>query len=716
MRQSCACLNTRGNDRLAAGPTRTGCRTRGSRIRVWLLVAAVAGCVAAAVGCDRPSSDAAHSDPRSGKAGTPKMIVIGMDGLDPRLAGAMMDAGDLPNFDRLRREGGFRPLGTSIPPQSPVAWASFITGANPGVHGIFDFIHRDPADQCRPFYAAAETVPSEDGWEVGDHRVPLTFWPFNHDPTQTLLRREGTPFWDYLDARGIPTRVYAIPADYPPSPSHHGHHCCLSGMGTPDLLGSYGTYQHFAEDGPWEPREENGGIRARLRFRDDTARAALRGPANTFLKQKDPPPSTIDFVIHRDPRADAAVIDIQGQRILLSEGEWSDWVQLNFRLEMPSFMPDQTVSGICQFYLREVAPNFRLYVTPINIDPSAPATPISEPPEFVERISDELGLFYTSGFQEDRNARMNELFDDEEYRRQTDDVLAERLRLLDYAMDEFEEGLLFFYFSSTDLQAHIFWWDSDDPHPVRSPEDARRYHEVVKDVYRRMDGVLGDVLERFGDEATVVVMSDHGFANFRRQFHLNRWLRDNGYIAPADCEDLLGLYPDRVGVDWSRTRAYGLGLNGLYLNLKGRERDGIVERGEEREALIRELIAGLEAVRDEDGRAVIRRVYRADEVYRGEATALAPDLIIGYDRDYRTAWTTALGEIPADEPVISDNTSAWSADHCMAAEVVPGVLFANRPIAVEAPSLVDIAPTILAEFGVPVPETMEGRRVLGVGD
>jgi len=633
----------------------------------------------------------------------PTVVVLGFDGMDPVLCERMMDAGQLPNLDRMRKLGGYRPLGTTIPPQSPVAWASFITGANPGVHGIFDFIHRDPTRQCSPFYAAAETVVGKEGWDVGEYRVPLTFWPFEHQPTQTLLRRGGTPFWDYLDEAGVPTWIYDIPANYPPSTSHHGHVCCLAGMGVPDLLGGYGTYQHFSED-TFRVKTEGGGIRKPLIFKNDAATGTLTGPSNTVLK--DPKSVEVKFQIFRHPGKPTARIELQGQSVVLKEGEWSEWHKVDFALEMPSFLPDSHVSGIVRFYLQEVRPNFRLYVTPVNIDPSDPGEQkITEPQEFITEISDELGLFYTAGFQEDHKALSNKVFVDEEYHKQVDHVLLERYNMLGYALKQHEDGLLFFYFSSTDLQAHMFWWDSDEKHPLRTPEEARKYHGVIVDLYRQMDQVVGDVWERYGDGATILVMSDHGFCNFRRQFNLNTWLRDNGYVQPGNCKSLLNPRRGRL-VDWNTTKAYGLGLNGLYVNLVGRERDGIVGPTK-REALLDEIAEKLLAVRDpENGRPVIAHVYRRDEVYCGPLASTAPDLIIGYHRGYRASWATTLGDI-TDE-IISDNDSAWSADHCIAADQVPGVIFSNKPILRDQPSLVDMAPTVLELFGVRTPSTMEG--------
>lgn len=632
-----------------------------------------------------------------------KVIIIGIDGMDPRLCEKLMAAGELGNFARMRDAGGYHRLGSSIPPQSPVAWANFITGAGPGVHGIFDFIHRNPERQCAPYYAAAETIPALDGWEVGEHKIPLAFWPFNHQPAETVLRREGTPFWDYLDEAGIPAWFYDIPSNYPPSPSRYGHVCCLSGLGVPDLLGSYGTYQHFSEKTIVD-RNEAGGLRKPLVFRNNVAKAKLIGPDNIYLQK--PTATTVEFIIYRHPSEPTARIEFQDQTVVLKEGEWSDWRKVDFELQMPPFLPNESVSGICRFYLQEAHPDFTLYVTPINIDPSDPGgQKITEPANFITRLSDKLGLFYTTGFQEDHKALANKIFTDEEFRQQADYVLEERLNLLDYALEHYDDGVLFFYFSSTDVQAHMFWWDSDEKHPVRSADDAKKYANVISDLYKKMDNTVGNIARQYGDEATILVLSDHGFCNFRRQFNLNTWLRDNGYLNPPNAKSLLDPRRGRL-VDWSRTKAYGMGLNGLYLNLAGREREGIVRSGE-RDALLNEIREKLLAVRDPaDGRPVIVQVDRADQAYSGPQVSKAPDLIVGYHRGYRASWATTLGDM--SEEVFSDNDSAWSADHCMASSQLPGVVFSNRAILRQNPSLVDLAPTILQEFGVEPPGTMTG--------
>jgi predicted AlkP superfamily phosphohydrolase/phosphomutase len=165
-----------------------------------------------------------------------------------------------------------------------------------------------------------------------------------------------------------------------------------------------------------------------------------------------------------------------------------------------------------------------------------------------------------------------------------------------------------------------------------------------------------------------------------------------------------------ANVDWSRTRAYGLGLNGLYLNLRGREREGIVQPGTEADALMAEIKNQLLAERDAANKLpVITRVDLAKEAYQGPYAQDGPDMLVGYNRGYRAGWQTILGAFPPE--VLEDNTNPWSGDHCMDFTLVPGVLLSNRTISAQNPALTDIAPTILAEFGITKPKDMMGQSV-----
>jgi predicted AlkP superfamily phosphohydrolase/phosphomutase len=366
-------------------------------------------------------------------------------------------------------------------------------------------------------------------------------------------------------------------------------------------------------------------------------------------------------------------------------------------------MPDEKVSGICRFYLQSIDPVCRLYVTPINTDPSDPAIKLSEPENFITNISKDLGLFYTTGFQEDHKALSNGVFSEDEFITQAGMVLQERINLLNYALQSYDNGLFYFYFSSTDMQSHMLWWDLAEKHPTRSMDEARYYFSYIQNLYQEMDKILGNILSRFDKDILVLVMSDHGFGSFKRQFNLNRWLRENGYLNPPNATSLFS------DVDWSKTSAYGLGINSLYLNLKGREIYGIVKPGQEQEDLMNELILKLQSVKDIDGKPVIRTVHRAAQAYRGKAMEFAPDLVIGYFRPYRASWSTCLGGMTED--ILSDNHSAWAADHCADVMEVPGILFSNRPVNASIPSLIDLAPTVLTSFGLKSPSSMEGKNI-----
>jgi predicted AlkP superfamily phosphohydrolase/phosphomutase len=366
-----------------------------------------------------------------------------------------------------------------------------------------------------------------------------------------------------------------------------------------------------------------------------------------------------------------------------------------------------SVEGISRFYFKQAHPRFELYVSPVNLDPRNPALPLSTPAGYSKELAEEIGgPFYTQGIAEDTKALSAGVFNDAEYLQQSREVLNEHRRIFDKEFPKFKNGLFFFYFSSLDLNAHMLWRAMDEHHPNHTPESAA-YAGAIEQFYTQMDQVLGEVWPKVDEHTTLLVLSDHGFAPFYRSFNLNTWLLQNGYLKLKDGAD-----PEQgeyfTNVDWAHTRAYGLGLNGLYLNLRGREKDGIVAPGAEAEALLKELTEKLLTVRD-SGHTVITRVDSAEQAYSGVHTALAPDLIVGYNRGYRAGWKTVLGAFTRD--VLEDNLNPWSGDHCMDYTLVPGVVLSNRPMAAAAPALTDIAPTILAEFGIAKPQSMIGHSI-----
>lgn len=621
----------------------------------------------------------------------PKVIVLGFDGLDPELTRQLIDEGRLPNFARLEAMGGFTRLETTIPPHSPVAWSSFVTGMDPGGHGIFDFLHRDPETMI-PYSSTAAASSGGRFLEVGRWQFPLTSGDYEQF-------RHGTPFWEVLEEHGVRTTVVRMPANFPVSGTASRE---LSGMGTSDLLGTDGTFTFYTSE-LFADREISGGDIVELDIYDNVVEAELLGPDNPLLRE--PVKLTAPFTVYLDPETESAKIELGDQQIVLRVGEWSDWLEVDFEM-----MPTQHLRGICRMYLRALEPEFELYVSPIDHDPMSPAAPISTPPDFAAELAEAVDRFYTEGMPEDTKTLTEGVFTPEEFLAQAkiagDEVAEQYGYVLDRYLEQ-EGGFLFYYFGNVDQIGHVRWRSRDPEHPAYDPEADAVHEDLIPTLYEGLDLIVGQTLDRLEAEAglgdggatepLLLVMSDHGFASWRRAFHLNAWLLDRGYLA-ARTEDAYADEGFLLNVDWDATRAYGIGFSGLYVNLRGRERDGTVTAAE-RLDLVRELKEELLAVVDpETGEPAITEVHLREDYAFQDRTAIGPDLVVGYAKGYRGATESASGEVVGE--VFSDNDSAWSGDHMMDHRTVPGVLLVSRPLDRPARGIVDLAASILAEYGV----------------
>ena len=612
-------------------------------------------------------------------AAAPRVLVLGFDGFDYGLTRDLMAQGRMPNFSRLAAKGSFAPLGSSIPPQSPVAWSTFITGRDPGVHGIFDFVHRDPKTMT-PYMSTTRT-------ESG-RKVALGNWliPLSSQQTQSL--RGGQPFWQPQTEHGIETTIIRMPTNFPPSGLATRE---LSGMGTPDILGTYGQFSFYTSAAGPARSSVNGGTVYHVRSTGGVVESALEGPDQPHLltAQK----MSRAFTVAIDGSRQQVKIVVGDETRTLKVGDWSDWVPISFDV-----WPLQTLRAECRFYLKQLQPNLELYVSPVNMDPMSPALPISTPAGYAAELARTTGRFYTQGMPEETNALIDGLISRDEFLRQTRLAQAENVRQFKYALDHFDRGFLFYYFGDVDQVSHMLWIARDPEHPAYNAARDARYAHTIDDLYVQFDGLVGEALQHLGPQDLLVVMSDHGFASWRRSFSLNAWLRNEGYIVPAGGSEEPGL----AQIDFSKSRAYGLGLNGLYLNLKGREPNGTVDPSR-REALLSELSSKLLAVVDPStGKPAIAKVFRRDDVYTSAGhDDVAPDLIIGYAKGTRVSGESALGGLPA--AVFADNTSAWSGDHCMDPDAVPGILLTSRALQQRAPTLQTLASSILAEEGIQFP-------------
>lgn len=361
---------------------------------------------------------------------------------------------------------------------------------------------------------------------------------------------------------------------------------------------------------------------------------------------------------------------------------------------------------MCRFLLLATEPEFSLYVTPINIDPEKPAMAIGYPKVYPIYLSKRQGPYATLGLAEDTWGLSEQVLDDEHFLQQCIDIDLERETMFFDSLEQVPEGLSVCVFDGTDRMQHMFWRYHDQEHPARPKQVSNRLENAIEDLYVRMDDLVGRTMKRCNDENTLLmVISDHGFNTFRRCVDLNRWLEENGYLVVDESKRGKQYL---AGVDWSKTRAFALGLTGIFINRKDRFEQGIVESDEEAAALCAEIADKLRSVNDpKTGDAAIKRAYQAARAYRGPYKTNAPDVIVGYASGYRVSWDTAVGK--TGRQIFSDNHKAWSGDHCVDPSVVPGVLFCNRKLESDQPRLLEIGPTILKLFGVPIPDHMDGE-------
>lgn len=620
-----------------------------------------------------------------------KVVILGLDGLDPGLVQKFMQEGRLPNFQRLAERGVFRPLATSYPSMSPVAWSSFSTGVDPSRHSIYDFLTRDPCTYM-PMLSSTDIGNAKKVLNIGKYVIPL------EKPTIKLLQKSQA-FWKLLGAKNIFSTIQRVPITFPPV-KFKG--LLLSGMCVPDLRGSQGTFGFFStRQGEGGEAAFTGGEQTVLRRQGNVIRSRIMGPQNSLVS--DGTSLTIPFTLTVNETTSSAHFAIEGaDPFTLEVGEYSDWIDLTFKAGLGI-----KVRGIARFYITSLEPEVSVYMTPIHIDPENPAMPISHPTAYSVYLAKKLGKFATLGLAEDTWALNERVIDEKAFFEQAMLIADERVAMFKDALSKTRKGLVTCVFDTTDRVQHMFYRYLDPTHPANEGKDTEEWKDAIPQVYERMDGLLGEIWDDVVEDPQTLFMiiSDHGFTNFRRGVNLNAWLRDEGYLVLKDGKTTSGDWFEDV--DWSKTRAFSLGLTGIFINRKGREVSGIVTEGDEYNALKEKLIAELKKMKDPaTGQEAVLDVFAAEDFFTGPYKYDAPDLLIGYDGGYRNSWECATGSVTED--TFTDNTRSWSGDHCVDPRIVPGVLLCNRPIARETPSLVDMAPSVLHTFGQDIPKYMQG--------
>ncbi|HET9886623.1 MAG TPA: alkaline phosphatase family protein, partial [bacterium] len=422
----------------------------------------------------------------------------------------------------------------------------------------------------------------------------------------------------------------------------------------------------------------------------------IEGPENLFVEGN--PPLSIPLAIELDRAQRRCRLDINGTKVELERGQLSDWVTLSFKVA-----PGMSVKGLCRMMVTEMEEHFSLYITPLNIDPESPAMPISHPSYYSTYLAKKIGPYSTLGLAEDTWALNERVADDNTFLKLTNDIDDERRAMFFAALERLREGALVCVFDATDRIQHMFWRDLEPDHPAALELGNGRATNAIEDLYKRNDELIGKVMGTLRKGDLLFVISDHGFTSFRRGVNLNTWLLENGYLTLREGAD--GSAEWLRDVDWSKTKAYALGLTGMFLNVRGREAMGTVDKSEV-DALKAEIMAKLKGLRDEEtGKIGINEAFDTAKLYQGPYLTNAPDLLIGYNHGYRTSWDCASGVVAGS--VFENNTKAWSGDHCVDPREVPGVVFCSQPIPSDDPALMDIAPTALKLFGVEPPAHMD---------
>ena len=591
-----------------------------------------------------------------------KVIIIGIDAMDPNITERLIDEGKLPNFSRLKNNGSYSRIQTTYPAESVVAWSSFSTGLNPGGHGVFDFIMRAPSTYT-PYLSLNEVSKNAE---------------------KIKIYRKGRTFWDVLSKDRIPSYIFFCPNTFPPEKIFGK---MLSGMGVPDLYGTMGRFSFYTSKELSGQEKETRGRLLSVKPDNNIIETYIYGPKVSVKNEVSE--SAVPLKIFLYPDEKKIEIKFQNNRLFLEKGQWSKWQRVSFKIGL-----FKKAYGIVKFYLKSIMPDFELYLSPINFNPESPIFPISYPKDFSKKLARKLGLYYTQGMPHDSWALSEDRISEGAFLQHVDTVLNEKRKILGEELKNFKNGLFFFYFDTLDIVQHMFWRFIDSKHPLFISSSP--YRDTIFEYYMQIDQMLGEVLKNIDGDTTLIILSDHGFSAFRKAVHLNRWLLENGFLG---LKDRLKEGRDFFeGVDWPKTKAYALGFGGIYLNKEGREREGIVKE-QELEDLEKAISEKLKQWRDgQTDEEIVRTVYKKEEIFNGPYKENAPDLFVGFNVGYRASWQTALGSVPG--MLIEENNKRWSGDHLIDPALVPGIIFTNKKVKLDNPELIDIAPAILRIFNI----------------
>lgn len=625
-------------------------------------------------------------------------MVLAVDGLDPEITERLIREGRVPHLSALAGASGVRRVMPIPGAEASSSWASLATGTNPGAHGIFDLVEPD-RETRRP--VMGPLLPRDSARWFG------RWW--SEGAAYRSVRR-GDAVWTRLGRAGIRSTVLFVPATFPPDVVPGG--ILVSGPPLPDWSGAPGSsYTWLASD--VDPADEGptryGGRVGALRFSQNVAETTIVGV-------RAPEAHDVSLTVAHNPEARSANIRIAGQTVYLAEGQQSRWIEIG-----QSLGPIKLVRGLVRLHLARAGNEVRLHVSPIHWHPEAPPSALSAPAAAAAALFARLGPYRTLAWPGTGWALADGHLSEEQFLSAQEETFADRAEALLSSLDSGDRDFVAVGIETIDATTRLMWRMVDPGHPAYDAAQAVRFSGAIDRMYVRLDELIGQVRQRLGARTDLVLVSPYGTYTARSVVDLNRWLSDEGELVwrepprPVTLAALAdpSLWPDTV--DWTRTRARAMGAGRIYLNVRGRDPEGIVPPGDEYDQLMARLGERLLALTDPiSGRRVVARVRPGAQAFPGPASARGPDLVVTFSPGYRMSWDSTLGGM-ADR-VIAPNRERWSAEHASVDEAtVQGTWLSTLGIDADTLSVLDIAPTLLEYFGVPGPPEGEGVSRLAGG-
>ncbi len=535
-----------------------------------------------------------------------------------------------------------------------------------------------------------------------------------------INNQHGDTFWQLLGHAGKRVRVMRVPVTFPPKEFEHGE--LLSGLGVPDLSGRIGKPFYFTSELFFSPKG-GGDFRVEVVELVDnkgTIETEIKEVPNELFPKKGATETDlikIPMTLTVAPDRQSLRIQTSGNDITLKPGQWSGWAHFTF-----PFNSLIKVQGIGKFKLEALDPEIKLYLSPIDFDPEhlPMGFAVTTPASFVKDLTREHGLFKVRGWMMDTWSLTSGTADEQTFLDDVKQTVDKDKEILAGALAKDDWDVMVHYFEFPDRVQHMMFRFLDPKHPLYTPEGAAKWGGSILQAYQDMDRIVGETMAKRPDAALMIV-SDHGFASFRRGMNYNTWLVQNGFMTlngqdakRMNLEDLFDQGNFFVNVDWSKTRAYALGLGQIYINEAGREAKGIVKPGDEYKQVAAQIKAGLEAYVDpETGEHPVAHVFTRDEAYNGVYDpVLIPDLIPSNSEGYRVGWQDSLGGIA--KTITEPNNEIWSGDHCSVyPPLVQGILFSNFKLNAQGGAYMgDVMPTILDFYKVKPTTNLDGKSLL----